>query len=139
MSVTEDYCSFELCKLLKEKGFDAPVNITYNQTGIIAAKWIDPSLDYINRGWMFPKATHQMAIKWLREVHNLHICIFIGEDSSCDADCNTVDIWHFWSYNVTNLCGDMVYDAYDKFDCVEYQSYEDAVEAAIIHCLTNLI
>ena len=33
----------------------------------------------------------------------------------------------------------MVYDAYDKLDCVEYQSYEDAAEASIKFCLENLI
>lgn len=144
----EDYVSFEVAKLLKERGFDADTehNMWYVvkkfSTGChwnsCTYKVGDITREYDKKCCIL-MPTLQMAMKWLRKTHNLHICIFIGEDSSCDADGNPVDMWHFWSYNVTNLCGDMVYDAYDKLDCVEYQSYEDAAEASIKFCLENLI
>ena len=46
--ITEDYCSFEIAKLLKEKGFDEKV-ISFYPPGDIQ------------------RPTHQMAMKWLRE------------------------------------------------------------------------
>ena len=49
--ITEDYVSFETAKLLKEKGFEQPIDYE---------KW-------------FPKITLQMAMKWLREVYNIAI------------------------------------------------------------------
>ena len=49
--ITEDYCSFEVAKLLEEKGFHAP-----------DLHGLDSSLGHL---WI--KVTHQMAMKWLRE------------------------------------------------------------------------
>lgn len=124
MSVTEDYCSFELNKLLKEKGFDAPVNMTYDTKGIIAAKWIDPSLDYISRDWMFPRVTHQMALKWLREVHN--ICI------SVDVKIGGGKYYVCISSTENGLSHGVLEDEV-------WDTFEEACEAAIKYCLTNLI
>ena len=47
--ITEDYCSFETSKLLKEKGFDGQTHGNMSEI---------PCVCYI---------THQMAMKWLRE------------------------------------------------------------------------
>lgn len=80
-----------------------------------------------------------MAMKWLREVHGLHIDVFVGMDESYDADGVMVEEWHFWTYSITTIEGDIVYDAYDQFDVVEYQTYEEAVETALKYCLINLI
>lgn len=49
--ITEDFCSFEVAKLLKEKGLNT--------------NWIKGA-----------KPTHQFAMKWLREVHHLTIDVF---------------------------------------------------------------
>ena len=121
MNITEDYVSFEIAKLLKEKGFDAPVNMTYDTKGIIAAKWIDPSLDYISRDWMFPRVTHQMALKWLREVHKY--LIVVGNKNG----------------NYLYLIKDLKANTDLGISNDEYITYEEAVEAAIKYCLTNLI
>lgn len=153
--ITEDYVSFETAKLLKAKGFDSDdvgchggfysercyesghgiKTQREQEVGIVYDDLTNSLLDYDE----YLRPTLQMVLKWLRDEHNLHICIFIGEDYSTDADGNTVDKWQFWTYHITNICGDMVYDAYDKFDCTEYQSYEETCEAAIKYCLTNLI
>ena len=49
MNITEDYCSYEVYKLLKEKGFDGEIHTTFDE-----------------EGYTRPSITHQMAIKWLR-------------------------------------------------------------------------
>lgn len=137
--IKEDYVSFEIAKLLKENGFEQNTNLLpyYTDNGNLFTGDINTShIRYYNAA---SAPTLQMVMKWMREVHNLHICIFIGEDYSKDADGNIVDRWQFWTYNITNIWGDMVYDAYDKFDCTEYQSYEEAYNDAIKYCLENLI
>lgn len=71
MEVTEDYVSFEIAKLLKEKGFSEEC-ITYFQSedeiGAIPIK-----RDFNNHGIFLSAPTLGMAMKWLREVHGLFI------------------------------------------------------------------
>lgn len=71
--ITEDYCSYEIAKLLKEKGFDEPCIGFYNPIdGCFFEASIRKSWDY-NRHGSINAPTHQMALKWLREVHNIDI------------------------------------------------------------------
>ena len=78
--ITEDYVNFETAKLLKEKGFDEECFAYYyvmpHKTVIAYDKDFpknsDLSLIYTNLEFgSLP--TLQMAMKWLREEHNLHI------------------------------------------------------------------
>ena len=84
--ITEDYVSFETAKLLKEKGFDVwgdgsfgtvtKIWKEYSPSGILN----DCSMSSPNRK-AFPAPTLQMAMKWLREVHNITISITFEEDN----------------------------------------------------------
>lgn len=112
--INEDYCSFEVAKLLKEKGFDIPC------IGRYSARSNDFYLDCTrrcNNGGLFELAapTHQMAMKWLREVHDIKIMIRPYVDGT-------------YSYEILN-----------GFWYVNFDSYEDATEAAIKYCLEYLI
>ena len=131
--IKEDYVSFEVAKLLKEKGFDEPVMYHFTPDGTQRKFQQAFYRDDV------AQPTLQMAMKWLREVHGLHIDVFVGEDESYDADGVMVEEWHFWTYRITTIEGEFVYDAYDQFDVVEYQTYEEAAEDAILFCLNNLI
>ena len=75
--VSEDYCSFELSKLLKEKGFDGEcVGCYWNSKKTFDVNY-EP-LSYSDgdlRDEVILAPTHQMAMKWLREVHNIIIVI----------------------------------------------------------------
>ncbi len=133
--ITEDYVSFETAKLLKEKGFDESTPITYfigddKPRGCVVGEMIH-----------HPKAkedTHlidcptlQMAMKWLREVHNLHISVNMGFD---------VDYSQYFFYvpfvcRFSNKDGEYL----TPFDEKEFGSCEEATEAAIKYCLENLI
>lgn len=128
MSVTEDYCSFELCKLLKEKGFDSPVQCTYDEYGVISERWTKYSDDYTIRHWLTPCVTHQMALKWLREVH----CIFIIIDYVV-----LTKTFFEYKYEIHNMRKGRSIAISPFRD--NYETYEDAVEEAIKYCLTNLI
>lgn len=114
--VTEDYVSFEVAKLLKEKGFDIDeCEVHY-----------DP-LDHTQYD-----ITLQMAMKWLRLKHELHI-----EPIPDCFDYKHGDIHDGWYCEITHL-SDMSYDAdYDSHK--KHKTCEGACEDAIKFCLENLI
>jgi len=108
-TITEDYCSKEIYRLLIEKGFDGEVHTTFD-----------------DEGYTQPSITLQMAMKWLREVHN----IFIEIGTSIDLNGK----YHF-SYTILDKECKYVRSGYTSFDW----NYEDAIEEAIKYCLENLI
>jgi len=57
-TITEDYCSQEVYRLLREKGFDGEIHTTFDKEGYTQVS-----------------ITLQMAMKWLREVYNIDISI----------------------------------------------------------------
>ena len=143
--ITEDYVSFETAKLMKEKGFDAechshyyPVHYPdgsiqyhkYNRTAIKKNKtWYDIySLKNLPKDhYLAP--TLQMAMKWLREVHNRHISI----EHSYVLNRYKFYITKYNPNNISDL-NNTLYSA-DYY----FSSYEEACEAAIKYCLENLI
>lgn len=119
--IVEDFCSPEIVALLKEKG---------------AFEQMDLRWKYDN-GKKTYYITHQMALKWLRNVHKLHIEIMRNYDYSIDADNMLVDEWWNWSYRIISVeTASLVYIPFydDVFD-----TYEDTVEAAIKYVLEKLI
>ena len=121
--ITEDYVSFETAKLLKEKGFDERCNSYFISDNEIAL--ISNRRDFNNHGVYLSAPTLQMAMKWLREVRNRYIEI------CTDKAHNFKDI----------VFRPAIYDK--ELDCLwesdNFSTYEQAVEAAIKHCLENLI
>ena len=125
--ITEDYVSLETAKLLKEKGFDEGCRQYWYKGNIVFSRseiWNRELDNYENEGWTAP--TLQMAMKWLREVHNYNIEIdTIGQKSR-----NTLS----WRSVIYNLEHDI--ECYREEN---FKSYEEACEAAIKYCLENLI
>ena len=147
--IQEDYVSFETAKLLKEKGFDAYCHshyYPYYEDDTMKKKNYDRYRGTVNvknklyyevndgKGLMrdhYLCPTLQMAMKWLRENHNLYVT------------------------SVPNGIGEYVFypQIYKKFECgwnvlesslngfqnTEFSSPEEACEAAIKYCLENLI
>ena len=114
--IKEDYVSFETAKLLKEKGFDVNCYTHYSSDGQnVYYNYQTPS-DGINR------PTLQMAMKWLREVHNFHIRIDRASK--------------YWNYTIRKL---KLFGTNDLSYNVDFNTYEKACEAAVKHCLEKLI
>ena len=127
----EAYCSYEVSKLLKKKRFDEPCMSfweyeLYEYSLYIAGYPISNSEleKELVDGCSAP--THQMAMAWLREVHNIFIEI------STSIDLNGA---HHFSYTILDKECKYVRRGYTSFDW----NYEDAVEAAIKYCLEDLI
>ena len=120
--IKEDYVGFETAKLLKEKGFDECPLYRYDDCGQL---WVQGGYDKTIK-WHFPATTHQMALKWLREVHNLHITI---------KPYITVEgiLYLFEIYKLEA----------EKFTLIKsktgFEKCEEATESAIKYCSENLI
>jgi hypothetical protein len=127
-TITEDYVSFETAKLLKEKGFDNVCSGYYNQERVLQRLSACSIKDTLRSPFYFdcmPAPTHQMAMKWLREVHNVFISITYEKwDGVFIADVKSpvsgIDCW------VDN-----------KHNC--WFKYEEAAEEAIKFCLKRII
>lgn len=135
--ITEDYCSYEVAKLLKEKGFDEYCRYFYDcntpDTGYLSNKrygeYIHNSKVYDGRN-LAACPTHQMAMAWLREMHKIMITIIpqeinVGVDRMCYA------IYRITEDLYQPLCNGKVDNLVD--------SYEETVEAALKYSLENLI
>ena len=72
--ITEAYVSFEVAKLLKEKGFNEPTWTRYEDDNevIFGDKydWNNSPMGQISA------PTHQMAVAWLREEKNILIYVY---------------------------------------------------------------
>ena len=125
--IAEDYVSYETAKLLKEKGFDWKCK---------TVKFY-PEPDYDQEspdGISAP--TLQMAMKWLREEHNLFIGIH-PRLSLTDYYWITADIYRVRKKNSSYHIGEV--DDYNCVACCDGTSFDDACEAAIKYCLEKLI
>ena len=143
--ITEDYVSFEVARLLKDKGFDEHcfcINYPLPEGGhhnIILPNLLNNSIIPFTDEYKFCRykedfitiPTLQIAMKWLREVHKVHIIAepCLGEGSEPNLSFNR---W-FW----TILKEEGEYKPIRKID--EFSTYEQACEAAIKYCLENLI
>ena len=125
MTIKEDYCSFEVSKLLKEKGFNwecisyyvdnEPNDIKYSFLGETNSTWE-------SRCCSAP--THQMAMAWLREEHKIYIVISPVSGKGYGAIlCDVGDFDDF------NYIGETDY----------FFHPEEAVESGIKYALENLI
>lgn len=131
--IEERHVNFELARLLKEKGFDELIEtlirpdgtIYYLDTNSVSRRQHitikNSEVNIYMQDVCCP--TQQMVLAWLREEHNLHIIICID-----DLD---------WSYQIVNFKNKL--DVQYIKDLAGFNSYENAADAAILECLTNLI
>lgn len=130
--VTEDYVSFEVAKLLKEKGFDAKCSCYYFLNDEVRFEESLTHWDW-NHGYIcrYSAPTLQLVMKWLREVRNLVIEPYV---TACG-----------YLYTISRLpFGSTCYDngsAYngDDEDSGQWTTWEKACEDGIKYCLENLI
>lgn len=144
----EDCVSYELAKLLKEKGFSKDTICKYAAAGGASEKWYDDYRERMLRfdweeGYLFeppleprdryeiwgdtiPAPTYQEAMDSLRKTHNLHITIkpYITTEGVMYA----YEIYKLEQYKVSLLKSK-----------AGFESNESACEAAIKCCLENLI
>ena len=152
--ITEDYCSFETAKLLKDKGFSEwcfkcygvavlhnGADISFDEECELKDEGRENEIEYVEGGrlydygcnnsdkdanvWAAP--TLWVAMKWLRE-REWFVCIiplaFYCGEKAAKFGSN---IW----------AGDNL--EVDEDNTPAFDTYEEACEAAIKYCLENLI
>ena len=135
--ITEDYVSFETAKLLKEKGFDGPCYAYWHEdkNEIIVSHSIHPIQNITNPCFFGPAApTLQMAMKWLRIEHNIHIKILMTNHSITER----FDIpKYYWVAVNAKTCRWLTEST--VYSPKQFDTNEEACESAIKHCLEKLI
>lgn len=138
MPLCEDYVSFETAKLLKEKGFDWLESPFYseqdrdewrqNNSYTVPNEEYNPELPFDSETLIIvaPHVSIQMAMKWLRKVHNLHIAVIV-------AYHHIPRRYEAHIMKLENI------DDFILHQQVDFASYEEACEAGIKFCLENLI
>ena len=131
--LSEDYVSYEVAKLLKDRGFDGVCRYYYPDGHTNLVSYVDCRQFDIFNNESCIAPTLQMACKWLREVHNIFIEIYLPSHSEHEDT-----IYHgTYSFDIFNL-NKKVY-VYCTWNEKEFNSYEEAIEAAIKYTLENLI
>lgn len=144
--ITEDYVSFETAKLMHDKGFNLAEfhgqwAIDYDNVPRTDEEDLEGKI--IVAEWQYPLITHQMAMKWLREVHHLQICI-------TSYSYAWKEYIHGWQFVIKKLIftEGIGWNWDDGFDAIvdrtmsddtTHETYEETCESAIKHCLENLI
>ena len=131
--ITEDYISLKTARLLKDKGFRWYTNRYYNAqydeirtvSDTFMLDWNDAKyMKHLGMEGAVAIPTIQMAVKWLRLEHQ----IFIKPDTG---------FVYPMSYFAEIFCyGDNLKTQQDV-KTGTYESPEEALEAAIKHCLEN--
>lgn len=148
--IIEDYVSFEIAKLLKEKGFDSDevgclggfysercyesgYGITTQngqEVGIVYDDLTNSDLEYDE----YLRPTLQMAMKWLREVKNLLITVHYSSLLYSTAPF----YWDIEKMECNRRASLSVATSTAMRDYT-YHTYEEACEGSIKYCLENLI
>lgn len=131
-NITEDYCSFEVAKLLKDKKFGGWCEYYYDCEG-------NPQLSYCSNINMESKCrvarpTHALAIKWIRKNFGIHV---YPQFQMWDGGCWTAN-WHLkngklWQFFDFGKREGIVWER------TKFSSPEKATEAALLYVLQNLI
>ena len=126
-TITEEYVSFETAKLLKEKGFDGKCNKCYAYFADDDIRVFDLKYPKLAQSLIenrYPCITLQLAMRWLRVVHNIFIEISV--------DAMLKDKGYQWALYNNDTKEIKPYSGWGD-------SYEEAVEAAITYYLEHFI
>jgi len=114
----ECYVSLEVAKLLKEAGFKWFINSTYrdgvlmHQGNLLCDNFNGKQYENAARHEFFSAPTLDVAQRWLREVHHLHITIFSSSQES-------------WMFRITKQHQSLEEGVYGE----DFYTYEAAQEA----------
>ena len=124
--ITEDFCSYDVAKLLKEKGFNEPTWTRYedNDEVIFGDKynWNNSPMGQISA------PTHQMAMKWLRKEHNILLFLLPAQENG-----KLVYLVEVWTWNEEEGIYESTYAPMPR------KEPEQAIGSALKYSLENLI
>lgn len=119
MEIIEDFVSYEIAKLLKSKRFCEKCIAIYDDNGTLVRELYKHDGQALKDCILAP--TIQMTLKWLRLVHNIHI------------ETRAIKTTNGYMYQGRINCND------EHYYIQEFDSYEGAIEEAILKTLKDLI
>ena len=136
--IEEDYVSFEIAKLLKEKGFDCETNDKYT---LMYPNGIQVGMEFHSKDFdnelvrTFVKVkmpTQSLAIKWIKENFKIYVdIIFKSEDFALFGETTEI-FWDYWIFYPLSK--------HEEVSGTEfYDSPEKATDAALLYILQNFI
>lgn len=143
--IKEVYCSLEVSKLLKEKGFNEPAHSYYVEsedgkhypiTGITSVS----NTDVMPEQCVMP--THQLALAWLREIHKIEISIKprgIKELNGIYSNIYEINIYLPNKHGIIGKDSEIISLYNHAKDAYTFDTYKEATEAALKFTLENLI
>jgi len=134
--ITEDYVSFEIATLLKGKSFEGEVSGYYHIWDSRHPVWGVETYNCSEAKHLYiPAPTLQMAMKWLREEHNIEICTEPHSYSATEGKTSNYEFSYWKGDNYVAPYSQKGHELSGK----TWEKYEDACEAAIKYCIENLI
>ena len=150
--IVDAYCSYETCKLLKEKGFNIPVCTQIHKdfkddrpdTSIWRTDRPENFNDTRSEGF-YSCPTHQMAMCWLRKEYNLHVC----PEYKAFFQERPRKLYYHWCCKI--VCTGVFRQGISEMDVLDsdyfflrsaktyHDTYEDACEECIEFALRYLI
>jgi hypothetical protein len=134
-NIQEDYCSFEVSKLLAERGFDVRCSDYYFEGRLYpVVKQIANNSVYLkNDAPYFHRPTHALAIKWIRVNSGVRLIIDSGGIGSLRWTYNFyAPGWTGSEYVIKKKLIENRLNPY-------FNTPEEATEAALLYTLKNLI
>ena len=121
--IHEEICTYEVCKLAKEKGFDVDCEAFYYDDGFLQyAKFENWNGRYINK---FSAPTQSLLQRWLREEKKWNIVVRMYENEG-----------YYWF--IQNSKGELQ-ESYFTYADEMFATYELALEDALKYALENLV
>lgn len=129
-NIMEEFVSFEVAKLLKEKGFNERTEFLYENE---KTKLIE---SYVTNSMLGPECcsapTQQVALRWLREIHKINITVtpnLYETTFAFDVYKQGIDGWERMEGDT-----DLVYTGEDPL-WENYPTYEEAANNGIKYVL----
>ena len=120
--IEEQFVSFDTAKLLKEAGFDVPCFNQYTERGTI---WHCDCPENFNKSQCVTSCpTQALAARWLRDVHHINVYACFDYEEFDEKK------WFFTREHTMVTDDSAVY-----CDVINYDSYEEALEAGLKHGL----
>ena len=123
--IHDEICTYEVCKLAKEKGFDVPTHYAYNDN-CRKAMYMELCLNRNTKDSSSISApTQSLLQRWLREEKGYYVYPFFDNES------------RRWTWVCRELTGDKWIQLLD-FEERYFTTYELALEDALKYALENL-
>ena len=140
--IHEEICTYEVCKLAKEKGFDGSGCLKhYDQNGLLRSNRsfsrFDLTIEELykhdtpNEVQVYAP-TQSLLQRWLREGKNLYISII--------AHAKSKSVYYEWEVRYISALGNMnKASSVMTIETYRYNTYELALEDALKYALENLV